>query len=328
MGKVIGNVGLLDLTTATDEKIKNFARIGNAGAVIYTPSTFKFFSMLDFGNVGASIEVPEGYTLVSTGKFSLDNAFLSSLEPSSLLIFLGKLNIINDISLSLFDEKIKNIIVVGKILIKEEYLEAFNRKITNQTGCKIAVIPAGYSYISEDLSLDSLSITRFNQAKLFIAGRLNIGEDLTEEDLKKHLLKIKVKDIIICSKNIKKAVFNLCDDINTTIYDYTGKMLIVDSHYRLSKSVLKYSADNTTFMVNGELEIDEDILPEDFMGKIEKIYLFGRITCDENQYGFVQSKLAESKGEIFIKGKDEEKDSGDSHNNSEEQSSNFGYLKI
>jgi hypothetical protein len=327
MGKVIGNVGLLDLTSATEEKIKNYSRIGNVGAVIYTPETSKFFSMLDFGNVGSSIEIPEGYKLVSTGKFNLDNAFLGSLETSSLLIFLGKLNIINDISLSLFEEKIKDIIVVGKVLIKEEYLEAFNRKITNQTGSKIQVIPAGYSYISEDLSLDSLSITRFNEAKLFIAGRLNIGEDITEEALKKHLLKIQVKDAVICRKNMKKAVFDLCDDINTTIYDYTGKMIIIDSHYRLSQSVLKYSADNTTFMINGEIQISEDIIPEDFMAKVEKIYLFGKIICDENQYGFVQSKVAELKGEIAIKGKDEEKASEEPHNN-EEQSSNFGYLKI
>ena len=58
-GKVIGNVGSLDLRKATEASIAEISRIGNVGAVLYSPETAHLVARLNMGNVGASVEVPE-----------------------------------------------------------------------------------------------------------------------------------------------------------------------------------------------------------------------------------------------------------------------------
>ena len=54
-GKIIGNVGTLDLRTATAETVAQIQRIGNVGIVLYTPETAGLILRLNLGNVGASM---------------------------------------------------------------------------------------------------------------------------------------------------------------------------------------------------------------------------------------------------------------------------------
>lgn len=60
MKQKIGNVGLLDLRHATEESIKGIESINNVGVVFYHKENAHLLSSLSIGNIGKSIELPEG----------------------------------------------------------------------------------------------------------------------------------------------------------------------------------------------------------------------------------------------------------------------------
>ena len=395
MGKVIGNVGLLDLTTSSEESINEIEQIGNVGMLIYSRETARLASKINIMNLGASEEVPEdckfisgqveidrnyfqnikspvslllagqitikqdvskediengikylsisgqvmcpekligvlqskcskinGQLLpysnnhfISTGKLNIDISFLKATENSVSLLLIGKMTMLDDIPEALFNEKVESINIIGKALVREEYLEMFKRKLRSGSNCKIQVVPRGYSYIADDLKLDTMSIKRFDHAKIYTVGMLQISGDITLELLKNHIEKIQTKDVIVCRKELKEPVFELCDDVTVQICDYSGKVYIIDGEHTLTQSELKYTPEDITYIVRGELTINDDVSPDLMFQKIEHIDNLGDIFCSGEQCGLVQVKLRTSQGDVISK---------DGHTGN----SNMGYLKL
>lgn len=398
MGKSIGNVGLLNLTSATEESIKGIDSIGNAGVVLYSSGNAHLVSMLNIGNLGTSEEVPEGCKFlqgkvemdgkyfenvkeplslfiagqviikpdvteddienkirflsisgqaicpeklvgvlqskcskiegqivpysdnyyINVGKLNINNSFLKSIGEKTSMAIVGKTSIIDDIDRALLDEKIGSIDIVGKALIKEEYLDILGTRLKNNASCKLEVIPAGYVYTDGDLFLDPVTIKKFDKAKIYVANMLRFGSDITEEMLKEHIADIKTKGIIVCSNSIKEAVSMLCSD-TAKICGYSKKAVVIDGDHTIMESELKYSPDNISYIVNGDLDIDDEVLPETFIEKVESIDNFGDITCDKEHYGLVQLKLRTNQGDVSVR-----KDAADEN----EGIGNIGYLKL
>src|SRR5690554_3903963 len=114
MKQRIGNVGLLNLMNATAESIHNIERIGNVGMVVFRKETAHFLTELNIGNIGKSLEVPEGYKL-SNGIINIDHAYLESLnEPQNLLVN-GIVIIHHDVKLEDARWKKLNVIINGVI---------------------------------------------------------------------------------------------------------------------------------------------------------------------------------------------------------------------
>lgn len=75
MGKIIGNIGVLDLTQATEESIQGIERIGNVGVIRFKAESAHLLTRLDIGNIGKSVEVPRGYRIFE-GMLYLNADFL------------------------------------------------------------------------------------------------------------------------------------------------------------------------------------------------------------------------------------------------------------
>ena len=401
MGNSIGNIGVLDLTSATEESVRGISSIGNVGIIICSSGNTKLVSLLNIGNIGSLDEVPIGCKFVhgkiemngkyfesikepislfvagqviikkdvtkedienkigflgikgqvicpekltgaleskcnkikgqlipysnnyhiSTGKVDIDNSFLKSLEEKTLLIVIGKASVVDDIDTALFDEKIENIEIIGKALIKEKYSDLLKNKFKLQSGlsCKLEVIPYGYSYIDDDIYIDSLTIKKFNHVNIYAAGMLRFGNDITDGMLHEHIEAIKTKDIIVCNNKIREAVLTLCD-ASSQILDYSGKVTVIDSEHTIMQSELKYSPEKISYIVHGDLKVDSEVLPETFIEKVESIDNFGDITCSKEHYGLVQLKLRTNDGDVSIIG---DKNSGEGCG-----IGNIGYLKL
>lgn len=394
MGKILGNIGVLDITTATPDSISGIDRIGNLGMLLYSTKTAGLMTKLNISNLGISMEVPENYKLIQgklemdknyfknikqpvslivmgqviikpdaleedienaikdiivngqiicpenlvsvvqskcsklngkmlaysgnhsvmMGSFSINNGFLKSIEENVSLALLGKVDFVDNIDEELFNRKIKNMDVIGKMTIKEEYLELLNSKTKDAGLCNTEIIPAGYIYTDSDINLDSITIKRFNYAKLYVSGMICIENGITKEMLRTHIDKIVAEDFIVCRTELKEAVYGLCDDVSVNICDYSEKVFIVEGERKLTQSELKYIPSQVTYIVQGSLSIADDVLPETFMEKVEHIDNFGEIICDAQHYGLVQAKLRTSSGEVMEKGSEED--------------SNIGYLKL
>lgn len=382
MGKVLGNVGVLDLTNASEESISGIDSIDNVGLLLYSEDTAKLIQRLNTQNLGLSLKVPKDCGLVQgqiemdsqylkgikeplslcimgqlvikpdvmeedleraikeitvsgqiicperltgiiqskcgksmgkvlryssnysikMGNLNMNNQFLSSIDKPISIAIMGVVSLMDDMDMDLLDEKIEGIDVMGKVLIREEYLNLFNKKAHSMDQCTIQIIPKGYVYFTEDLYLDPINIKKLNNIRIYSEGLISFDPNITKELLEGHIEKIESKDAIVCTRALKEAVLGLCGDVSTRICDYTGRVLIIDGERKLTQSELKYTPGPITYIVKGDFLIDDNVLPETFMEKVEYIDNFGDITCDTEHYGLIQSKLRISEGDITDRG--------------------------
>ena len=94
MSRIIENVGMLDLTQATEETVTSIERIGNVGLVIYRAETAHLLTLLkNAGNIGKTIEIPEdtvitaapcGWTRNTFSSWSSRTAYSLTARSSSI----------------------------------------------------------------------------------------------------------------------------------------------------------------------------------------------------------------------------------------------------
>lgn len=401
MKKKIGNVGELDLTTATEESIQGVQKVGNVGIVYYRPETAHLLTKLSIGNLGLAAEVPEGYQLIrgtltineaylqqlqsplnvyvsgkvmieenvtaelveskvgdirGSGKVlyptklegviqsklvnmsgkrrsypdgaqhfqdtvTINNRFLESLADGSTLYVNGKLVMIEDIDERLFNEKIKRVDVAGKPLLREDLVNLFREKFNGTSVPQLEVIPEGYVYMDEGIQLDSISIRRFKQAKLY-TSQVIIQHDVTLELFQQHIAAIHAKDTIVCPEHLVEAIMERTDNFSAKILTYKDRFKLVSGAHQLSEAELQYTEGQLTFLVFGVLKIDADVSADMIKEKIDHIDNFGVIQGDSTQCGVIHTKVRSQYGVISDKKED-------GLGESDEQGiSNVGYLKL
>jgi len=85
-GKVIGNVGILDLRNATETSVAEISRIGNVGAVLYSRETAGLVTGLNIGNVGTSVEVSPDASIVTGLVVFTRDVFKGQEAPLDLVV--------------------------------------------------------------------------------------------------------------------------------------------------------------------------------------------------------------------------------------------------
>lgn len=267
---------------------------------------------------GKFVSYPGDACFIS-GPCVLTDSFLRSLKPASNLFIDGKLKAIGNIDKRLIEEKIEKIEVAGKAIIDEQYSEIMNQKI--KTSAKIEVVPQGCVFLEDELTIDSISIKKFSNARLHTDSMITFKDDVRPEMLQSRIISIKTTGLIVCGEDLREPIVNICEGFSTTVLYHSGKHITVEDEYELDASELEFSEGKITIMVMGELAIGADVAPELLLSKIEFIDNFGEITADPRQIGAIKNKLRTNKGEIINNKKVENADDDVSL-------SNAGYLKL
>ena len=110
-GKVIGNVGHLDLRNASEESVAEIRRIGNVGAIIYSPETAHLIQRLNIGNVGSTLVVPK-HTKVATGQTKFDRSYPGSLKEPISLLLVGQLIVEPEVTVEDIEKCVEALYVV------------------------------------------------------------------------------------------------------------------------------------------------------------------------------------------------------------------------
>jgi hypothetical protein len=304
----------------TDEDIEKKIKFLSIKGQTICPDKLTGVVQLKFNKIDGQVVPYTDSYYINAGKLNINNVFLKSLKGRTSLALIGKVSIIDDIDTELFNERIESIDITGMCLVKEEYVDLLKGKARSNTSCKLDVIPEGYTYIDDDLYLDPVAIKKFREAKVYAAGMLRFSSDVTCEMLSGHIIGIKAKDIIVCSNKIREDISILCSDAADRIYGYSGRVTVIDGDHVLMESELKYSPESISYIVRGDLDVDDEVFPETFIGKVESIDNFGDITCDKEHYGLIQLKLRTNQGDVSVR--KSEKTEGDGG------IGNAGYLKL
>jgi len=253
------------------------------------------------------------------GTCVLNDAFLHSLKPASKLFVTGNFKATGNIDKALIEEKIGNVEVSGKMIVDEQYLEIINRKTKGASKC--VIIPQGYLHIEDDLVIDSVSIKKFSNARLYTETMITFKDDVRPEMLQARIDSIKTTATIVCREELREPLVNICEGFSPAVLYYSGRHITVEDEYELDSSELEFAQGRVTIMVMGELIVGADVAPELMIEKIEFIDNFGEITANSRQIGAIKNKLRTNKGEIINSEKAES-------SCDDVALSNAGYLKL
>jgi hypothetical protein len=234
--------------------------------------------------------------LLINSDLHIDEAYLQSIDRSTRLVITGNAWLTSVFDEKLLAEKLESLEVWGKAVFREECMEIMNRKLVNREKCSLTIIPRGSVYMDKELHIDSISIKKYNQAKLYATNKLWIDDDVTEELLRQHILRINAVEMVIARNELRPALLEILDQANVTFLTYTDRLLVIEGEHWLTSTELKYTSGKISMIVNGALDIDSSISADTLYEKIEYIYNFGEIITNGEQYGVIQVKLRTNNG--------------------------------
>jgi len=288
--KSIGNVGVLDLRSATDKSIEAIASIGNAGVVLYSKETAHLLPKLSLGNLGSSIEVDSGEFKMITGKISLEKSSMPGYAKSNLIIT-GKVVVSNTLSADDIREMVGKLIITGKIVCPKNILAVFQEKIIKLTG-KISTYPEDTTLFDRNITINSTFLSGLSaKSKISVLGNImfdkNIDNDLVRDKL----------EYIFCDNKIVAHEQHV--EILNSIMDQEclGKLEIIpigfdfiNNDFKLDKNTLESWTHAKSLYIAGKLEVNKDVDTHLFDKKISALILKQEIICKNNLRTVVGSK--------------------------------------
>ena len=198
-GQTIGNVGVLDLRTSTDEGLAGIARIGNVGEILYAPGKAHLVTKLSIGNIGSMIEVPEDARYLG-GQEVFTHAFLTQLSEPVNAVIAGSLIIEPDVTPDDIEQHVKQLIIAGTVICPEPLQGSLHAKIKELDGVIIGYQDRSkLALVMGQLDLDESYLNSLaDDTELIVMGRLTAHQKLPSELIAQKLQTAVVMGRITC----------------------------------------------------------------------------------------------------------------------------------
>lgn len=193
-GKAIGNVGTLDLRTATEETVAAIRRLGNVGMVLCSPETAHLLSRLNAGNIGSTLEVPADAKIFS-GQVLLN--FKDTSQPLDL-VAAGQIIIEPEVQVEEVEKGLGQLFFTGQLFCPEPLMGVVQSKIGGMTGQLVSYAPSTRLYVGKVVLDRHLLKGMADGEKLLVIGSLELPEILDDDLLARKIAKLQVTDRITC----------------------------------------------------------------------------------------------------------------------------------
>ena len=372
-----GNVGTLDMMTATKETVEPIERIGNVGTIIVTPETKPFVAAIGAGNIGTVLEVPKECRLIQ-GEFRLDHAFfeharsltflvsgilniaddvtaedlakieylsimgtalcpegltsalrayaasiqglvipvpsgkntkisvgrfvlnateLTSLPAGTRLVVVGELDVTEEIQLGLLDQ-IESIHLVGSLTIREEYYRILGKRITRIAEAGATIIPEGSLIIERPQTVNEHVLKKLPGKRIYAMDRLFFPAELSADTFTEYTDLIVALAPVVCPMTLYETLLGILRPPHPLIITYDDGLYIVENDQSMTAKTLSHLPSRFTLVVFGALDIDAEVDSDELATRIERVDLIGEITCGEEIYAVIQSKLRTQDGSL------------------------------
>jgi hypothetical protein len=240
----------------------------------------------------------EDNTRILIGRHEVNHTFCQTLNTPVNLILVGKVDMTELLSADDV-HYIENLEIIGKLKIAEENLQLLGDKLVQSPTLHIGVtLPSGYTYIKQPLTLNAGALQRFNQAKLFTESRIIIEKDVTAEAFQQAVSHVRTRDYVICPEALQSTLLTISDVTGENLLTFSEELVMTEGKHTLTAAELKYRPQRFALLVEGKLEIADDVKPDEFFQRIESVYNFGKIVASDEICGILQTKLRTRKGSI------------------------------
>lgn len=197
--KTIDNVGILDLRTATEDAVAQIRRIGNVGAILYTPETAPLIPRLAIGNVGATVQVAADARLAS-GQLEIDGSYFEGGGDPVELVAVGQITLHPDVSAEQLKRGLASLIVVGQVRYPDTLAGALQAKVRDSAG-QLQSYPwtEGARFHPGGLRLDLAGLQALpDGSKLVVLGTVSLPEVVDETLLERKVASLYVGGKLQC----------------------------------------------------------------------------------------------------------------------------------
>ncbi|MCJ8009221.1 hypothetical protein ACFFF5_12460 [Lederbergia wuyishanensis] len=300
----INGIAIIDNDVQVEQIKKELLQFTING-IVYSPAHLSGSVSNLFGEGDINVTAYQGEApRIENGKFTLSNSFLQSLTGPQYLVVNGILTFSSDLNMEMFNEKISDIEVNGKIVIYEEQEPYLYRKMASLTSSHVDVIPAGHDLIESQLRLNSRSIRRFKHKRIMTKRPIVIDADVSREALSNAFSKIHSPSMIICHENVEDIVYELCSLLETEVLVYEKSFIFIENEEEWSNDQFLALKEPANFVVRGVLTLDEDVELEVLQEKVAAIDLMGEIIVSNKKLkGSLQQLLRLNNGNITEKDK-------------------------
>jgi hypothetical protein len=299
MGQRIGNVGLLNLLNATEESIKAYDRIENAGAVIYRKGQAHLLSALNIGNMGASMELPEDYSYYN-GVLTIDAAYLQSLGAELKLLVNGTVIFGKDIGPEQLEKGLLALMVNGEIYapahlagLVSRLFPAGNRTVNPYTGAPPRIENGNFTLSNAFLQAAELP------AHLVINGMLTMPKDLDMDLFNEKISNIEVNGTLSVHEEQEVHVHK------KMAASPNGVIQVIPAGYEVLKKIVKLNSrsirsfQRKKLLTKKPLIFEKDIPRGSFEAAIEKIDSKSYIVCSEELEDLIYERLDRLETEVL-----------------------------
>ncbi len=277
--KKIQNIGAVDLRFADEETLRNISQISNTGIVIYSQRVKNLISDIAITNTGMVEEIAEDYKL-EVGNLEINKIMLDAIDEPLKSVVVGVLNISDDVTPELFQEKIGGIYNIGVINAPKELIGYVKSKVIKNVGVirefsKDRVAIQG----SKDITNNYLNSLK-DGISLEIMGSVTMLADIDVE-----LLKKKIKHIALMGaasiREKYQAIFEEISEIQGSLRIVPDNCKIIQGMTQLDSLQVKRMNKENIFS-HGSIVFKEDVTDTDLETGMGKILKCKRIIAHKN----------------------------------------------
>ncbi len=280
MNQKIGNVGLLNLMDATEESIKGIEKIENVGLVLYRKENAHLLTSLNIGNIGASVELPEGYSFYN-GILTINQAYFQSITQPVKLFVNGIVIIEEDVQSEQMMSNLLHLIVNGKVYIPI-HLSGVSSQFLSAKGLVETYDGQLPRVENGELTLTNSFLSAFEKPlNLIVNGMLSLAKDLDMVLFSEKIKRLEVNGKITVYEGQEVMLYKKISSLTTCMVE------IIPNHYEVLKKTLRINSKSIQRFKNMNLYTKKPILFEDDIKRevleatIAKIHSSSIIICQE-----------------------------------------------
>lgn len=304
-GKVIGNVGTLDIRKTSESTVAGIKSIGNVGALLYSPETLPLVSRLNIGNLGNSVEVPGDIDFkMLTGEVTFDTSYFKNQTAPLNLLVTGSVIVHPEISLEDVQKGLGELIMIGLIICPEHLAGAIQSKCRNLTGEVLTYTPASRFTIGK-LVLDENYLRSLEDgAELVVIGKLELPQVLPNDLFAQKVKRIEVRGKVTCREENAQVLFACLDSKRGTprVTTIPAGFQLVEQSVRIDAALLEALPSRKLYFTD-EVQIERDVDPAALDKAVDALVVKGTLLCPTTLQGVVARKcnLLETKA-VFYEG--------------------------
>ena len=256
-GKLISDVGILDIRQVSEDTIDSIDRIENVGMILHSRETAHLVGRIkSVSNIGSAAELSVDFRPIM-GEITCDKGYFNSLtEPVHLAVF-GQIKVEAEVTVEDIQQGLGGLAVMGQVFCPSHLVGAIHSKLALLKG-EVVTYDEASRIEHGNLVLDSVYLSSLGRAtNLMVLGSLRLPDILDNGLLDEKIKSLRVHGTVICHEENVSALLKLREP------GPGGKVTIIPAGHQYFDRPIRLDGASLASLQNPRLFCRERVLVSD-----------------------------------------------------------------